>query len=502
MNMTFHRGVRSRLAVSVVLAVATTGLAGGPLLRVQPASAAVEAWDTWLLESPDRYRVGPPPKESSLTTKRELRQLRRLQANRTSAKKRKVRYWNSVPATQRWTEIALTMIKRYKQRPPFAARALGLLHTAMYDALVAARDSRAAYNRRLPAKLDPRLRPLLRARGSTYVSDRAAVAGAAEELLVYLFPLELESNFRTKATTAIRTRLWAAVNYRTDVTRGRRLGRKVAQLFLARAASDGHTNTGVSSPRPDGEQYWSPAPPGREMTGGPVGTWQPWLMETQSQARVASGIPGPFAYGSPEFMTELQHVFEVQENLTEEQKAVAQFWDDGAGTFTPPGHWFDILLDLATSHDLGTPRLALASAALGATHHDASIAFFEAKYHWWSIRPVTAMRRLCDGGARLCSVAELEADPSLASYPQWEPYLLTPPFPAYPGGHSTYSGASGRVLELFFPEAHGLLEEMANQAAVSRLYGGIHYVSDNDDGLILGRWVADQAIRWTQNATP
>src|SRR5581483_10284805 len=175
--------------------------------------------------------------------------------------------------------------------------------------------------------------------------------------------------------------------------------------------------------------------------------------------------------------------------------------DDGAGTFTPPGHWFDIAIGLLKSFPISQAKATEAFALLGAAEADSAIAFFDAKYHWWAIRPVTAIWRLCDGGNVLCTDAELQANPARATYRgTWYPIIFTPPFPSYPGGHGTFSGAAGELLTYFFPAAGGTLNQLAVQAANSRLYGGIHYDEDNKAGLVLGRAVAGLAIAWAKSS--
>lgn len=463
-----------------------------PLARAQADAPEPTSWDPWLMSSADQYRLPPPPAKDSRRTLRELRELRQLQSERTPRIERRIRYWNKGPATLRWTEIALKMIVKHRPRPPASSRGLALLHAGMFDAYIAASDSRSTYSRPAPAKVDPRLDPVLMETGSTYPAREAALAGAAEEILIHLFPREPARTFRGLADQAIESRLWGGLSYRSDVERGRRLGQRVAELFIARASYDGSTST-TTPPRPQGDQYWVPTPPGLEdPTGGPVGGWLPWLMQSPSEARTSSGIQ-PVEYGSEEFLAELREVIEVQANLTQEQKEIAVFWDDGPNTYTPPGHWNDIAADLIRSHGFGTTKATRVMAYLNAVTADAAIAVFEAKYFWWTVRPVTAVRRLCDDATRLCTTEELEADPSRATYPEWEPYIITPPFPAYPGGHSTFSGSAGAILEYFFPDAEGRLALLAEEAAMSRLYGGIHYRSDNEGGLVLGRTVAGLA---------
>jgi membrane-associated phospholipid phosphatase len=112
---------------------------------------------------------------------------------------------------------------------------------------------------------------------------------------------------------------------------------------------------------------------------------------------------------------------------------------------------------------------------LNTAQADAFIACWDAKYTFWTLRPVTAIRRFID--------------------PSWGSYIVTPPFPSYVSGHSTTSGVASTVLGAFFPYRSGELNAMAEEATVSRLYGGIHFRSDNDAGLDLGRRVGTVALQ-------
>jgi PAP2 superfamily len=479
----------------------TAAIAGCVLaaLPVAPAVASAPSAQPWHLASRQELRLPPAPGAQSPATRREVRELVHLQRVRSARMERLARRWNAEPAVLRWTRVALRMIRLYRPRPPFAARALALLATGMEDAAIAASDSRAAHRgttRPPPARLDPRIHPSLRERAaSSYAPVEAAVAGAAERILTYLFPGEPARTFRRFAREATSSRLWAGLNYRSDVERARTLGHEVAARVIARGESDGHANTRVSGERLSGEPFWAPTPPSFEPPlGGPVGTWTPWLMGAPSQLRGV--LSGPSPYGSPAFMAELQRVLDVEARLTDEQKQIATFWDDGPGTLTPAGHWVDIAASLIAASRVNTVRAAHILAHLAVAEADAAIAVFEAKYHWWSIRPITAIWRLCDGGVRLCSEAELQADPGRATHRgRWSSYITTPAFPSYPGGHSTFSGAAARVLGHFFPAARRSLERLARQAARSRLYGGIHFDEDNRAGLALGRAVGDLAIQ-------
>ena len=105
---------------------------------------------------------------------------------------------------------------------------------------------------------------------------------------------------------------------------------------------------------------------------------------------------------------------------------------------------------------------------------DTFIAIWDAKYHYWTMRPVTAAKKLL--GIDL------------------KPVLLTPPFPSYPSGHAGFSACAARILSHYFPKEAEKLDAMANEAAMSRLYGGIHFRFDDTDGLALGRRVAEATL--------
>ena len=163
---------------------------------------------------------------------------------------------------------------------------------------------------------------------------------------------------------------------------------------------------------------------------------------------------------------------------------IALFWADGVGTETPPGHWNSIGQSIATAQGNTLEENARLFALLNIAMADAAICAWDAKYtfHFW--RPVTAINF---------------AEPGL----NWMSFIVTPPFPEYVSGHSTFSGAAATVLPLFYstedmPFTTGsdflpgvyrsfpTCLDAAEEAAVSRLYGGIHFRSANEDGLQAG----------------
>ena len=251
---------------------------------------------------------------------------------------------------------------------------------------------------------------------------------------------------------------------------GASLGRRIGRKLIARARTDGADAVWTGTV-PTGPGLWQPTPPAFLSPLLPLwGSVRTWNLASGSQFQ-----PGPPpAFGGAQFAAELAEVYAVSQSLTLEQRAIALYWSDGAGTVTPPGHWNRIALDLIRDHPLSTAAAARVLAALNTAQADAFIACWDAKYAYWSIRPVTVIQLLLN--------------------PAWSSLIVTPPFPSYVSGHSTTSGAASTVLAHFFPDRATQLAAMAEEAAVSRLYGGIHFRSDNEVGLTLGRKIGAVAV--------
>ena len=340
-------------------------------------------------------------------------------------------------AVRPWIELELDAIASHSTNPPRASRALAHLSSAMYLAALSGSQGR-----------------------------EDAVAGAASTVLVHFYPDEAD---RTHAL---------AVQIADPGSAAYERGRVVGRLLVARAQTDRSDAVWMGTP-PTGPGYWVPTPPAYVYPPlEPLaGTWRTWNLRAGSEFR-----PGPPpAYGRAQFWAELREVHGVSKSLTAEQRRIAGFWADGAGTVTPPGHWNRIALDIPESTGWSTLRESRLFSALNTAQADAFIACWDAKYTYWSLRPVTAIRRLIEAS--------------------WLSYITTPPFPSYVSGHSTTSGAAATVLGAFFPDRAAKLHAMAEEAAISRLYGGIHYRSDNEAGLALGRRVGEVATR-SYHVTP
>jgi membrane-associated phospholipid phosphatase len=191
-------------------------------------------------------------------------------------------------------------------------------------------------------------------------------------------------------------------------------------------------------------------------------------MERPNQFR----LPPPPAFGSADYLAGLREVRQISDTRTAEQLRIARFWADGAGTVTPPGHWNQIAADLISAHGFDQMRAAHTLALLNMALMDAGISAWDTKYTYWLIRPS-------------------QADPAITT-----PVTL-PNFPSYPSGHATFSSAAAEFLGAVFPEKQTELRAMAEEAAMSRVYGGIHYRFDGEGGLTAGRAIGQLAVeRW------
>ena len=422
-------------------------------------------WATWVLRSGSEVRVPPPAPAVSPRGATELAQLEQAQLERTQDQINAARFWDTGPATRRWTELCLEMIQTHRPNPPRAARGLALVHVAMYDALVAAWHAKHLFNYPAPASVDSEITPAVRPRNTpSYPSEHAVAAGAASEVLKYLFPRQGSAWFEAKAKEASASRIWAGVDWPSAVEQGLILGRTVADRVVARAAADG-SDAAWDGKRVAGACSWRPTPPGfvyppLEPGWGKV---TPWLLMSASARR-----PGPPSQcGSADERDQYLEVYRTGEGLTEEQKKIALFWNDAPGTFTPPGHWFDIALGQLKRFNINTPRAARIGAYLGVVVMDTSICVWDCKYAYWSVRPITYIRDHVD--------------------PNWTSLITTPPFPGYVSGHSAFSAGAAEWLGYTVPSERAAVRSLAAEAALSRLYGGIHTRGDNATGAAMGK---------------
>lgn len=282
-------------------------------------------------------------------------------------------------------------------------------------------------------------------------------------------------------------------------------GEAVAKNILEFAAKDHYKQTrGFKHTVTNEDGTWVPTPPAYMDAAEPK--WNNircWTMDTCNQFMP----PRPYAYslakGSP-YEKEVMEVYETGRKLTKEQNDIAYFWDDNAFVMnvaghvmyaskkmTPGGHWLAIAQTVGRQQKLDLMRMAEAYVLTSFALADGFIACWDEKYRSRTVRPETVINKSID--------------------PKWAPFLQTPPFPEYPSGHSTISSAAATVLtqlmgdNIAFTDSteykygHGVrsfksFNDAANEASVSRLYGGIHYRSALDNGVAMGAKVGQHVL--------
>ena len=394
-----------------------------------------------------------------------------------------------------WFELAQTLVRTTPGfTPPVAARLFGYAGVALYEAVVPGMPR----HRSLAGQLDGLRRPPAHGPGQRQLDWPSVANAALGGIIRRLVP----TSEATLAVDALDQQL--ATSLERDVERqisrqSRRHGEQVAAAIFAWSTTDGgHDgrlhNFPDSYVPPEGAGLWEPTPPDF------VGALQPrWgTNRTMLPGLVASAAPAaPLSYSddpASAFFAEAREVYETVNALTEEQREIARFWSDDPGaTATPAGHSISILSHVLTARRASLALAAEAFARLGIALSDGFVCCWATKYQYNVLRPVTFITAHIDPG--------------------WSDRLplVTPPFPEHTSGHSVQSAAMSRVLTALFGHVaftdrthagRGLparsftsFEAAAEEAAISRLYGGIHFRRAIEAGLDQGAAIGDAVNR-------
>jgi membrane-associated phospholipid phosphatase len=429
----------------------------------------VGQWKTWVLASGTDIPVPAPPAATSDQTKAELAELRQLQKERSPITNTTIQYYNAVPATQRWHDLAFTLARAEKQSANRQARLAGILHTALHDAVITTWAAKYQFNRKPPDQIAPDVTPVVLITGAvpapepSYPSEHAALAGTAVGILTAFFPKE-EANLKAMAAEVGQTRLLMGANYRSDIDAGFALGQAVAQKGLARAATDG-ADAKWTGTVPTGPGLWV----GKEPLEPLMGTWQPWLMTRGDQFRPEP----PPAVGSAAFQEELALLKRINSHPTPSQRAIAiNFATKNLDFVWEPSY------ALVRRERLSVPREVRLLGPLAALQVDAYIAAHDAKY----TAPIPTSWRLRPN----------MADPTIV------PLIPQPNHPAYVSNAAIIASAAAVLIGSMFPQEAAYWQYLGEEAGLSRIYGGIHYPSDERAGNQMGKRLGALAVQRDQ----
>lgn len=386
---------------------------------------------------------------------------------------------------KRWMDLSYTLVKTLPgYSPPVASRAFGYTGVALYESVVRGVEGR----RSLAGQLNGLAAGAI-PEPTDEVHDWPSVANQAiATVLAALFPDGVAE------IDALREEIEADLAGGADmevIARSITYGEEIGNAILAWAATDGIAdvpgcNGAFTAPVVDGS--WVGTGSGLMPCWG---TMRTFALENSDEC---PAVPHPTFSTDPgsDFFAHALLVFNTTgddgANLSADQRDIAMYWADFGGTGTPPGHWIAITGIVSEQEMLPLDLAAEAYARVGIAVADAFISCWRTKFTTFLQRPITYIRANVPGGA------------------DWDPIITTPNFPTYSSGHSTQSGAAATVLtDLLGPVAFvdtthsdlnpelGMTDrsfanfaEAANEAAISRLYGGIHFVFDNEDGVDQG----------------
>jgi hypothetical protein len=426
-----------------------------------------------------------------------------------------------------WNDVTLEAIRRSTLGPPIVARALAIVHTCMYDAWAAyepnARGTHLAVKLRRPQ--DER-----KAR-----HQREAVSFAAYRALVDLFPA------RQALFDDLMFRLgYDPLDTSTDARTPEGIGNLACAAVLEFRHADGSNQLGAINGGAAYSDYTGYVPVNTPTRLNDPNRWQPiTFADGRTPGFLAPhwGFVEPFAaedtlrpgppamYPGERYVRQAEALLRISAALTDRQKMIAEYWADGPASETPPGHW-NLLAQVVARRDGHSLHedvrlfFLLNNALL-----DASVAVWECKRFYDYVRPITAIRFLFAGRRVEAWGGPFQGRQTIDGK-DWLPYqrgtFLTPPFPEYVSGHSTFSAAAAEILKRFtgsddflygvtltpgssriepgLTPRHPIVlfwptfSAAADEAGVSRRYGGIHFRDGDLEGRALGRRVA--ALVW------
>ena len=396
-------------------------------------------WKTWVLDNPQRIMVAAPP--SAAHTKAEIQFIKQEMTKLDEKKLAEIKYWNAGAPSYRWNQIVLGLM--FQKQEVLLRMPASWMNLAIYDATILAWKEKVKYKRKRPNELDPSVKPFITAPLTfSYPCEHSVTAAAAAYMLVYFFPEKTDSIMQM-AHAASQSRINAGVQFQSDIDAGWKLGEQVAKEIIEKAKNDG------SAIKWDGNMNKDP----KKWTGAyPMGITLPLFTPIVIRSADQFRLPPP-----PGFENDMNELKNYKQNFN--SRSLAYYWASHG-----PEVWNDLasqkMFEYRMSDD--APAVSRVYTVLNVAYHDAVIAIFDSKYAYWGIRPV-------------------QYDTT------YKPLITTPPFPGYPSGHAGGAGTTAAVMEYFFPADAKLFWQMAQDCADSRFYAGIHFRTDNEAALKMGK---------------
>ncbi len=428
------------MKTNVLLLVAVVGMAAPGQAQVEPTAGT---WKTWLIPAGSAYRLPPPP-----SYKQEIALVLAQQQNLNAATRQHIEYWNAGAPGYRWQNLMATLwMNDASSNGALANMVLGV---ATYDATIAAWDTKYAYGRPRPFAVDKRIRAYgTKPESPSYPCEHSVAAGVAVGVIAHFYPA-LADSVQHLAQQLMVSRIAAGTAFPSDTRAGFELGKRIAEQEIGRTKTFTTQRT-WDGKRPTGQGYWTGKTPAFPLAG----LNKTVVLDSSSQFR-----PGP----PPNFASDMAELKAFKPTFRSQANAFQ---------FASQPVWEDLLHKKIFEYNLhlNPPRAARLYALAAVGVYDGFIACWDAKYAYWGIRPE-------------------QYDTTYRP-----PLLASPPFPGYPSGHAAISGVMGELYAYFFPTERAYFQKKAKDGAESRFQGGIHFRTDNEVGLQLGRKIAALMIQ-------
>ena len=427
--------------LSILLAVVLT--TANMQAQTEPAASN---WKTWFITSGKDYRLPAPS-----SYKNEIAEVLSRQQDLDSATLQQIIFWNSGSPGYRWQEMINKLWTVDTGR--YGALANMLLGTAIYDATIAAWDTKYAYKRPRPFAADKQIKSYVpKPESPSYPCEHSVAAGVASTIIAHFYPAMADS-VKKLAQQVMDSRIAAGVAFPSDSRAGFDLGKRIAEKeieytkdFVNKTAWDGKV--------PDKPGLWK----GKYAMLPLAGLNKTVVLESGSEFR-----PGP----PPDFAKEMAELKNYKQNFRTLSNAF--IWANQSLLDLLPKKIFENNLHL------NPPRAARMYAIISVGTYDGFIACWDAKYTYWGIRP---------------NQYDTTFRPAI---------MITPPFPGYPSGHAALASVMAELLSYFFPDQKDYYLQKAKDIAESRFQAGIHFRSDNEVALELGKKVAAKVIQKIKN---
>jgi hypothetical protein len=400
-------------------------------------------WKTWFITSGKDHRLPAPS-----SYKNEIAEVVGKQKNLDTKTKQQIAFWNAGSPGYRWQEMMNKIWTVDTGR--YGALANMLLGAAIYDATIVAWDTKYTYKRPRPFVADNKIKIYtVKPESPSFPCENSVAAGVAVTIFSHFYPAMADS-VRRLAQQQMDSRVNAGVAFPSDTRAGFELGKKIAEIEIEKT-KDYVSTVAWDGKVPDKPGLWK----GKFAMLPLAGKNKTVVLESSGEFR-----PGP----PPDFAKEMEEMKNYKQTFRSLSNAF--YWANQS--------WFSDNLPkrmFENNLHLNPPRSARINAIINIASYDCFVACWDAKYTYWGIRP---------------NQYDTTFRPAI---------LVTPPFPGYPSGHAAITGMMAEVCSYFFPDEKDVFRQKAKEAAESRFQAGIHFRTDNEVALELGKKVAAKIIQ-------